>query len=166
MILYPKYYCKKITDIDIDFLNKNNIKGLILDVDNTLIDFDLNIIDGAKEWCDSLKKMGIKMIIVSNTNKKQKVERVANHLNIAYIYKAWKPLKKGLVKGKKILNLDYENIATIGDQIFTDVIGANRLKMFPILVEPIAKKDIWITMLKRPIENLVIEKYKKSLKNN
>ena len=144
MILYPKYYCKKVTDIDINFLKENNIKGLILDVDNTLIDFDLNIIQGAKEWCES-------------------VERVANLLEIDYVFKAWKPLKKGLIMGKEKLNLDNENIATVGDQIFTDVIGGNRLKMFSILVEPIAKKDIWITRLKRPIENLVINCYKKSI---
>ncbi len=164
MILYPKFYCKKITDIDIEFLNKNNIKGLILDVDNTLIDFDLNIIEGAKEWNQNLKLNGIKTVIVSNTHKKNKVEKVANYLNIDYVYKAWKPLKKGLLKGKNVLNLPNENIATVGDQIFTDVIGGNRLNMFSILVEPIAKKDIWITRLKRPIENLIIEKYKKNLK--
>lgn len=164
MFLYPKYYCKKVTDINIEFLTKNNIKGLILDVDNTLIDFDLNIIDGAREWCNLLKQNGIKLVIVSNTNKKSKVEMVANHLNIDYVYKAWKPLKKGLKQGKRILNLNYENIATVGDQIFTDVIGGNRLNMFSILVEPIAKKDIWITRLKRPLENIVIEKYKKSIK--
>ncbi len=166
MILYPKYYCKKVTDISIDFLKKNNIKGLILDVDNTLIDFDLNIIEGAKEWCDSLKNSGIKMVIVSNTHKLSKVKKVANYLNIEYVYKAFKPLKKGLTKGKEILELENKNIATIGDQIFTDVIGGNRLNMFSILVEPIAKKDLFITMLKRPIENLVIKNYLKSLKNN
>ena len=164
MILYTKYYCKKVTDINIEFLKENNIQGLILDVDNTLIDFDLNIIQGAKEWCEALKNQGIKMVIVSNTNKKDKVERVANLLNIDYVFKAWKPLKKGLIMGKEKLNLNNENIATVGDQIFTDVIGGNRLKMFSILVEPIAKKDIWITRLKRPIENLVINCYKKSIK--
>lgn len=166
MILYPKYYCKKVTDIDIEFLKENNIKGLILDVDNTLIDFDLNLLDGAKEWNQKLKSNGIKTIIVSNTNKKSKVESVANALEIEYIYKALKPLKKGLRKGIELLDLPNENIATVGDQIFTDVIGANRLQMFSILVQPIAKKDIWITRLKRPIENFIIKKYKKSLKDN
>ena len=110
MILYPKYYFKKVTDIDIEFLNKNNIKGLILDVDNTLIDFDLNIIDGAKNWCDNLKAKGIKMVIVSNTNKRSKVERVANFLDISYVFKAMKPFKKGLKIGKEILNLENENL--------------------------------------------------------
>lgn len=164
MLLYPKYYCKKVTDIDIKFLNDNNIKGLILDVDNTLIDFDLNMVEGAKEWLQNLKSYGIKAIIVSNTHKKEKVEKVAKHLEIDYVYKAWKPLKKGLKKGKEKLEIPNENIATVGDQIFTDVIGGNNLKMFSILVEPVAKKDIWITKIKRPIENLIIEKYKKSLK--
>ncbi len=163
MILYPKYYCKKVTDIDIEFLKKYNINGLILDVDNTLIDFDWNIIEGAKEWCENLKSKGIKFVIVSNTNKTKKVEKVSKYLDIEYVYKACKPLSKGLKKGKEILNMNYENIATVGDQIFTDVIGGNRLNMFSILVEPIAKKDIWITMIKRPIEKLVIKKYNKSL---
>ena len=56
-----------------------------------------------------------------------------------------------------------ENIGVVGDQIFTDIIGGNRCKMFTILVEPIAEKDIWITMLKRPIENAIKNNYKKKL---
>ena len=55
-----------------------------------------------------------------------------------------------------------ENIGVVGDQIFTDVLGGNRCKMFTILVEPIAEKDIWITLLKRPIENAIKNRYKKT----
>lgn len=163
MILYPKYYCKNITELSLEFLEQNNIKGLILDVDNTLIDFDLNLLNGAKDWVQKMKANGIKLVIVSNSHKKSKLEFVSKELGLSYIYKAWKPLKSGLVKGKNLLDLPNENIATVGDQIFTDVIGGNSLKMFSILVEPIDEKDIWITKIKRPIENFVIEKYKKSL---
>ena len=59
------------------------------------------------------------------------------------------------------MNLTNEAIAVVGDQIFTDVIGANRAKMFPILVKPINEKDIWITKFKRPIENKIIQRYLK-----
>lgn len=161
MILYPKFYCKKVTDITVEFLKDNNIKGLILDVDNTLIDFDRNLLPGVEKWCENIKNNNIKCIILSNSNKIDKVKKVADTIGISYINFAKKPLKGGFKKAREQLDLENQNIAVVGDQIFTDVIGANRCNMFPILVEPIAKKDIWITALKRPIENLVIKKYLK-----
>lgn len=164
MIFYPDYYCDKVTDITIDLLKKNNIKGMILDVDNTLIDFDRNLLTGVEEWVDEIKANGIKGIILSNSNKVDKVKKVANTLGMEYIYFGTKPLKRGFNKAKKQLQLDNENIAVVGDQIFTDVIGANRSKMFAILVNPIAKKDIWVTRIKRPIEELVIKSYVKKQK--
>ena len=63
----------------------------------------------------------------------------------------------------KVMNLKNENIAAVGDQLFTDVIGANRCKMFSILVDPIEEKDIWITRLKRPVEKKIINKYLKKV---
>ena len=72
--------------------------------------------------------------------------------------------KKGLLKASKTLQLNPENIATVGDQIFTDVRGGNRCKMFSILVKPIDEKDVFLTVIKRPLENLVIKKYLKSIK--
>ena len=163
MILYPKYYCEKITDITAEYLKENNIKGLILDVDNTLLDFDLNFVEGLEDWYKNIKENGIKCIIVSNSNKTKKLEKVANLLQIKYIKFATKPLKKGFKKAEKILDIPSENIAAIGDQIFTDVIGANRSKMFSILVKPLAEKDIWLTRIKRPLENLIVKKYLKDV---
>lgn len=162
MILYPKFYCDKITDITVEMLEKNNIKGLMLDIDNTIIDGDKNLIDGITEWIEKIKSHNIKCIIVSNTNKLDKVNKVANALEIPYIYFATKPLKRGFKKAKNQLNLEYENIASIGDQIFTDVLGANCLKMFSILVNPIGNKEHMLTKIKRPIESLVIKSYVKS----
>ena len=163
MKIYPRLYCKNVTEIDPDYLEKNNIKAIILDVDNTLLDFDLNILPGLKEWHNKIKEKNIKCIILSNSNKTEKVEMVANLLNISYIKFATKPLKRGFKKAQEELKEKNENIAVIGDQIFTDVIGANRCKMFSILVEPMAKKDLWMTRFKRPIENIVIKKYLKSV---
>lgn len=163
MKLYPNAYLKNVKEITIYFLNKNNIKALILDVDNTLIDFNKKMLDGVEEWCKNLKKQGIKLFIVSNSNKKTKVEMVAKKLELPYIHFATKPFKRGFKKAAKKLQEKNENIAVVGDQIFTDVIGANRCKMFSILVEPIEKKDLLVTKIKRPLENYIIKKYQKSL---
>lgn len=159
MILYPKLYCKRVTDITVEFLKENNLKALILDVDNTLIDFDRNLLEGIEEWQKNMHENHIKCIILSNSNQKAKIEKIANTLNIPYIKLGAKPLKIGFKKALKKLDLPTENIAVVGDQIFTDVWGANRCKMFSILVEPIAEKDYLITKVKRPLENFVIKKY-------
>lgn len=122
MNLYPKLYLNNVKEITIDLLRKYKIRGLVLDIDNTLIDFDKNLIDGCEEWCNTLKKQGIKMCILSNTNKLHKVKKVADILNLEYIYFAHKPSKKGFKNCTEILKLPPENIAVVGDQIFTDVI--------------------------------------------
>ena len=155
MILYPKAHFNNVREINIDFLQKNNIKALILDVDNTLIDYDKNLDEETIKWAEDLKERGIKLYILSNSNKKEKVKNVAEKLKIEYEYFAKKPFKSGFKKVKEKLKENPENIGVVGDQIFTDIIGGNRCKMFTILVEPIAEKDIWITMLKRPIENAI-----------
>ena len=113
MILYPDIYLKNATEITIDLLNKNNIKGLLLDVDNTLIDFNLKILDGAKDWCFDLKRKNIKICILSNTNKIEKVKKVAKELDIDYINFAKKPAKTGFKKACKLLNLEPKNIAVV-----------------------------------------------------
>ena len=164
MILYPKAYFESVKEINIDFLNKNNIKALILDVDNTILDFDKNILEGIEKWCEDLKKQEIKFCILSNSNHKEKVQMVAEKLGLPYFYFGTKPLKRGFKKAINLLEEKEENIAAVGDQIFTDVIGANRCKMFSILVKPIGEKDILITKIKRPLENYVIKKYQKSIK--
>lgn len=160
-MLYPKEYFNSVKDISIDLLNKYNIKGLILDVDNTLINLDRKMPEGISEWAKNIKENGIKICILSNSNKIDKVGAVAKILNVPYIFFGKKPLKSGFLRAKDILKLDNENIAVVGDQIFTDIIGANRCNMFSILVKPIEEKDYLITRLKRPIERLIINNYKK-----
>ena len=164
MLIYPDLYCDNVRTINIEFLREHRIQGLILDVDNTLIDFDRKFEEGTVEWVQALKQAGIKFCIVSNTNKVDKVKYVADTLDIPYFYFAKKPLKKGFLQAKEKMGLDAKNIAAVGDQIMTDVIGANRCGMYSILVKPIADKDIFITKIKRPIENKIIKSYLKKKK--
>ena len=158
MNLYPNIYLNSVEEITIELLIKNKIKALILDVDNTLIDYNKNLPEEKIKWSKNLQGQGIKMYILSNTNKKEKVKKVAQKLEIEYKVFAKKPLRSGFLKVKKILNLNSENIAVVGDQIFTDVIGGNRCDMFTILVDPIDSKDFWYTAWKRPIENHIKKK--------
>ena len=165
--LYPNFYYKKVEEITIETLMRNKIKLLILDVDNTLIDYYKNLSEEVKQWTKEMKGQGIKLYILSNTNNKEKVETVAKELQIPYKYFAMKPLKKGFKNIQKETNIKPENIAVVGDQIFTDVLGGNRSNMFTILVDPIDnKKDYWYTAWKRPIENKIKNKYKSKEEKN
>ena len=164
MFFYPKGYFNKVSEISLEYLEENNIKGLILDVDNTLIDYYKNMSEETIDWANNLKENKIKMCILSNSNKKDKVREVAGKLGLEYTYFGMKPLKRGFKKAKKMLKLENNEIAAVGDQIFTDVIGSNRMKMFSILVEPIKEKDIFVTLLNRPIENYIKKKYIENVK--
>ena len=113
MILYPNDYLKKVEDISIKYLQEHQIKALILDVDNTLIDYKRNLENSVVMWAKDLKQQGIKLYILSNTNHKEKVEKVAKALEIPYRNFAKKPLKKGFLKVQKELEKKPENIAVV-----------------------------------------------------
>lgn len=162
MNLYPRELLNKVEEITIEFIQKNKLKALILDVDNTLIDYNKNLSEEKINWAKNLRGQGVKLYILSNSNKKEKVEKVATALGVPYKNFARKPSKSGFLKIQKELDIKPEQIGVVGDQIFTDVIGGNRCKMFTILVEPIDKKDLLITAWKRPLEEIIKEKYRKT----
>ena len=95
MFLYPNAYFEKVQDITIQFLIKNKIKAMILDVDNTLIDKKENLSEEIINWAKEIKGQGVKLYILSNSNKKQKVEKISKKLDIPYVYFGMKPLKRG-----------------------------------------------------------------------
>ena len=142
-----------ITDINLEFLKENNIKGLILDVDNTLIDLKRNKIYGLDDWIDLMIKSGIKIAIVSNGRRKKQIELLSKKHGLIYICFALKPFKRGIKKAQKELDLCYNEIAEIGDQLFTDVCVSNKVKMFSILTKPVEMEKSFIPRIKRKIEN-------------
>lgn len=166
MKLDPNVHFDKVEQITIEFLRKHKINALILDVDNTLIDYRRKMGESIVEWAKELRNQGIKLYILSNTNHKEKVEEVANRLEVPYHNLAKKPFKSGFLKVQKELQEKPENIGVVGDQIFTDIIGGNRCNMFTILVEPIDEKDFWYTAWKRPLENRIKKKYKEKQRKN
>lgn len=158
MVLFPDMYYKNVQSIDLQELEKNEIKGIAIDVDNTLIDYNQVVSDEVIDWINKAKEAGYKMCILSNSNNKNKVEKVANTLELDYIMVAKKPFKTGFKKVLKHLELSEKNVAVIGDQVFTDVLGANRMNMISIYVEPINTKEYWYTKWKRPIEAFILDR--------
>lgn len=161
MNIYPNAYFKRVEDIDVEFLNKHKIKALLLDVDNTLVDHTKKMTESVIKWAKELKGQGVKLYILSNTNDKEKIQNIVKKIDIPYQLFAIKPLKRGFKKAQKELGEKSENIAIVGDQIFTDIIGGNRSHMFTILVDPINEKDFWYTLWKRPIESKIKNKIKR-----
>ncbi len=159
--VYPKAYFDKIEKITIEFIKRNQLKALILDMDNTLINYKKEMPENIEKWAKDLKGQGTKLYILSNTNKKAKVKDIAEKLDIPYRSFAAKPLKIGFLKVQKELGYKPEQIGVVGDQIFTDIIGGNRCNMFTILIDAIDNKDFWYTLWKRPLEKMLKKKFRK-----
>lgn len=157
-ILTPHYYYDSIFDIDLDKLKQLGIQGLIIDIDNTLVGWDTQLPTSAvKDWLEELSKRGFRICLVSNNNKKR-VMFFAKELNLPFIYQARKPMKRNFWGAIKLLGTTVNTTAVIGDQIFTDVLGGNRLQLTTILIKPIKSKEFWWTNLVRKIERHVLKK--------
>lgn len=153
----PDLIYKGVQYIDYKELKQREIEGILLDVDNTLIDYKKELSQEIITWVENAKKQGFKLCILSNSNKMSKILSVAEKLNIKYVSFAKKPSKAGYIKAANILELANSKIAMVGDQVFTDVLGANRVGMTSIYVEPIDKKEYWYTKWKRPIEAIILK---------
>lgn len=120
---FPTKYVDNISDITSEELIENGIKGVILDLDNTIIDKKGIEVPDFEKWKDKILKNGIKIVIVTNNFLKKRIEKVTNKYNLEYILFARKPNIKALVKAKEMMEIkNSENIAVIGDQVFTDVL--------------------------------------------
>lgn len=159
--LKPDLIYKGVQYINLTELKSRGIKGILLDIDNTLIDYTKHLSNEVIEWVKEAKNQGFKLCILSNSNKLEKITKVADKLNLEYIIFAKKPSKAGFLKAAKQLKLENSEIAMVGDQVFTDVLGANKVKMLSIYVEPINSKEYWYTKWKRPIESVILKHFEK-----
>ncbi|MCK9216703.1 MAG: YqeG family HAD IIIA-type phosphatase [Firmicutes bacterium] len=157
-LLKPKIYLESVFMINIGILKKYNIKGIIIDIDNTLVPWGAkNINNRAYELISKLKNEGFRICILSN-NTKKRVDEFNKDLNLPAVYNAGKPRKSAYKKALSLLQTDIVNTAVIGDQIFTDILGGNRLGLFTILVNPIDTKEFFGTRLVRILERLVLKR--------
>lgn len=149
----------KITDIKPQMLHEMGLKGVILDIDNTLAAHGCrDPFEGVVEWLELISDNGFKRLIISN-NTCARVEAFAELLNLEFVALARKPRKKGFKKAAQMLNIKPDEIAVIGDQIFTDILGANLSGMKSVLLDPAEREPIYIR-LKRVFERPVRRRIK------
>ncbi len=159
-LLRPNQKLNNIYEIDLDYLQSIGIRGIITDMDNTLVPWsDRNVYPRLAGWFTDLKKRGFKLFIISN-NSKDRGAGLARELDIPAIWYAVKPRRKAFRTALKHMQLSPDQVAVVGDQIFTDVLGGNRLGLHTILVTPISEKEFFWTKLTRQFEKLVIKDVK------
>jgi len=158
---YPDRYYDSIFDIDFDLLKGNGIRGLLIDLDNTIIPRDEDeVSEDLRYWFLNLSKKGFKVCIVSN-NWKSRVSEIAEELGLPLIARAVKPKKRAFEQGMKLLKTNKNQTAVIGDQVFTDVFGGNRTGLFTILVVPLSDCDLFYTKFLRKLERIILKRIRK-----
>ncbi|WP_134700101.1 YqeG family HAD IIIA-type phosphatase [Ammoniphilus sp. YIM 78166] len=154
--LLPNLHMNSIYDINFQSLKEKGIKGIITDLDNTLIEWDRpNATPELMEWLERLKQEGFRVIVVSNNNR-IRVSAFADPLGIPFIHAAKKPTRSPFREAIGMLELKPEEVVVIGDQMFTDVLGGNRLGLYTILVVPVAQTDGFFTRFNRQLERLAL----------
>ncbi|MDQ5983692.1 MAG: hypothetical protein RUMPE_00718 [Eubacteriales bacterium SKADARSKE-1] len=162
-ILFPTLCLKRVTDITLDLLKDISINTVLLDVDNTLAAPEsMELFDGVLNWINTLKKANIKLIVISN-NYRKRVEPFANSLDLPFICFAMKPLPFKIRKVYKGINRKQSEVLLVGDQIFTDILGANLSHIKSVLLEPVIKESEKITVnlrrfLEKPIRKKILKR--------
>ena len=161
--LYPDEYLDSTYSIDFDQLYKEGYRGIIFDIDNTLVPHGAPADERAISLFAHLKELGFHCMLLSN-NREPRVKMFNDAVQVSYIYKAGKPKPSGYRAAMERLGTDTKNTLFVGDQIFTDIIGANLTGIRSILVAPIDPHEEIQIVLKRFIEKPVIACYKRHLK--
>lgn len=152
----PDEHVPSIFDITPQKLSKMGIKGVITDLDNTLVEW--NRADATPElmqWIEQMRDEGIVITVVSNNNERR-VRQFSDPVPLPFIYKARKPMVKSFRRAMRDMQMQTDEIVIVGDQILTDVLGGNRLGAHTILVVPIARNDSWYTKVNRKMEQYIL----------
>ncbi|MFW6028618.1 MAG: YqeG family HAD IIIA-type phosphatase [Halanaerobiales bacterium] len=163
---FPDIAVDSIFDIDYKGLYEEGKRYILFDIDNTLVPYNIvhpnnNIIELFKK----IKDMGFKIGLVSNNNE-ERVLRFNEKLKLVAIHKARKPFTRNLIRAISLLGATNDETVLVGDQVFTDVFGGNRLGIKTVLVVPLSEKEEWITKIKRGTEKKILKIYKKRIKRD
>ena len=157
---YPSEYYTSTYVIDFAEYYKKGYRGILFDIDNTLVPHNAPATEEAIRLIQKLKEIGFGICLVSN-NKEPRVAEFNKPLDVKYIYKAGKPKRAGYQKAMQLLGTDTTNTLFVGDQLFTDVYGANRTGIHSILVTPMNPKEEIQIVIKRYFEKIVLWQYRK-----
>ncbi|MFD2209241.1 YqeG family HAD IIIA-type phosphatase [Virgibacillus halophilus] len=160
-LFLPNQHVKSIFEIQPEDLKRNGIKGIITDLDNTLVAWNQKEATvEVTEWFERMKAHDIKITIVSNNNQ-ERVQFFCEPLSAPFLYSARKPLKRAFKTAAKQMKLEKKQVVVIGDQLMTDILGGNMAGLYTILVVPIVQTDGKITKLNRKIERYILGKLRK-----
>ncbi|MFD1358276.1 YqeG family HAD IIIA-type phosphatase [Fictibacillus halophilus] len=152
----PDQHVQNILDITPEMLVERGVKGIITDLDNTLVEWDRpEATPELIKWFTSIKEKGILITIVSN-NTQHRVKSFSDPVGIPFIYSARKPMTKAFKRALKDMKLKNQQVVVIGDQLLTDVLGGNRIGLHTILVVPVASSDGFWTRFNRKIERIIL----------
>ncbi len=160
---YPKRVADSSYGINYQSLYEEGYRGIIFDIDNTLVEHGADADQRAIELIASIRKIGFQVCLISN-NKEERVSRFNREIRVKYIYHAQKPAKKNYIKATKLMGTTIDTTVFIGDQLFTDVWGANRVGMLTYFVKPIGPKEEIQIVLKRKLERIVLKQYRKDIR--
>lgn len=163
--LYPKAWVKSAYEIPYERLYRKGYRGIVFDVDNTLVPHGAPADDRAILLFEELFRLGYSTCILSN-NKEPRVAPFADQVGSPYIYKGGKPSVKGYERAMEKMGTERETTLFIGDQLFTDIWGANRTGIVSILVKPINPKEEIQIVLKRYLEAVVLCFYRRDRKKH
>lgn len=156
----PNENVRSIFEIQPEKLKKRGIKGIITDLDNTLVAWDeRDATPKVVKWFEEMKEHDIKVTILSNNNI-DRVKVFSDPLGTPYVYSARKPLRWAFNRVAKEMNLKKDEIVVIGDQLLTDVFGGNSAGFYTILVMPIVQSDAKITQFNRRIERMILNYFR------
>lgn len=158
--LYPGSVAESAYDIDYKGLYDSGKRGILFDIDNTLVEHGADSDERSRQLFCKLHDMGYSTCIISNNNE-ERVKRFNRDIGTLYVHKAGKPSVKGYMKGIELMGLKPEQVVFIGDQLFTDIYGANRAGIDNICVKPIAKHEEIQIVLKRKLEWFVFRAYRR-----
>jgi hypothetical protein len=160
---YPDEYLDSTYVIDFEMLYQKGYRGVIFDIDNTLVPHGAPADERAKALFARLKKIGFSCCLISN-NQRPRVEMFNRDIQVKFIEDAHKPSTKNYRKAMELMGTDTSNTLFVGDQLFTDVYGANRTGIYSILVKPIHPKEEIQIVLKRYLEKIVLFFYHRQKK--
>jgi hypothetical protein len=156
--LLPDEYVASIFDIDLKGLKKRGIEGLIIDIDNTLVSWETKTADRrVLEWFAKLERMGFRACLLSN-NTKDRVVKFTETIRIPAVYRAAKPRKSAFIRAMAAIGKNPSNVAVIGDQVFTDILGGKRLGLYAVLVIPLSGREFFTTRFVRRIEKMLLDR--------
>ncbi|HEY3426384.1 MAG TPA: YqeG family HAD IIIA-type phosphatase [Negativicutes bacterium] len=155
-LLCPRVRVNSLYEIKLDVLQQNGIRGIIFDLDNTIIPWDSpSMQPEVMQWLEGVLAQGFKICLVSN-NMGQRVQDIAAVLAVPFVARAYKPAKNGFRQAVKIMSLAAHEVAVVGDQLFTDMLGGNRLGLFTIWVTPLSSREFIGTRFTRQVEKLAV----------